>query len=32
MLGEDYLQGVIEGEILGMVEDGELYIQDLKLY
>jgi hypothetical protein len=32
MLSAGYLKGVMEGEVLGMVEDGELYIQDLKLY
>jgi len=32
MLSEGYLQDVMEGEALGMVEDGEFYIQDLNLY
>jgi hypothetical protein len=32
VLGEGYLQGVMEGEALQMVEDGELCVQDFKFY
>jgi len=32
VLGEGYLQGVMEGEALPMVEDGELCVQDFKFY
>jgi hypothetical protein len=32
VLGEGYLQGVMEGEALKIVEDGELCVQDFKIY